>query len=219
MATAVGTWYLLGLLTAFWHRDFPHLRVADKVNMSERNPVSSELEITPASQEVPRWVRLASDEVVLYNLRTHPKVLFTRVLIGLMLMISAVFYLLELYAAMPPGVNIAAGVALFAAASYFCVWPFLQWRSNRYLITNRQILCLNGVLYHKTHSSQLSRVSDLNVERGILDRIFNCGTLVVLNAAGEFAGEGRSGNRVTLHDIPKVLEVEQGIKDLVYRNR
>lgn len=192
---------------------------SDKGTMIEHRVITQEVEIVPASQDVPKWVRLASDEVVLHNLRTHPKVLFLRLLIGILLMATGVFYLLEFYATMPPGVNIGAGVVLFGVATYYCLWPFLQWRANRYLITNRQIICLSGVLYHKTHSSQLSRISDLNVERGILDRIFNCGTLVVLNAAGEFTGDRKTENRVTLHDIPQVIEVEQGIKELVYRTQ
>lgn len=188
-------------------------------NMSELSHGSQTVDIVPVSQNVPKHVHLAPGEIVLHNLRTHPKVLFTRVLIGIVLMISAIYYILDLYAFMPPGVNIGAGVVLCAVASYYCVWPFLQWRSNRYLVTDRQIISLNGVLYHKVHSSPLSRVSDLNVERGILDRMFNCGTLVILNAAGEFAREGSVNNRVTLSDVPRVLDVEQGIKELVYSRR
>lgn len=161
-------------------------------------------------------LRLGQDEEVLYALRTHPKAIFLRVVLGLILLSGAIW----IWIAMPEEkfpLWFSGGLVLvvFGVGFFYSVWPILQWLNKKYVITNKQIVIHEGILIKKTHSSQLVRVSDMNVERGILDRLFNCGTLVVFNAAGGM-GDVHETNRVALHDIRNVLDVEQKIKELVF---
>lgn len=162
-------------------------------------------------------LRLDNDETVLFSMREHPKALFIPVLATLSAIALAILAAVQIPADLLNGwLHIAIYIGLGILAIKYALVPFLAWVSTRFVVTNRQIVILSGVLTKKTHSSQLSRVSDLNVERDILDRIWGCGTIVVFNAAGGISDANDNMNRVTLHDVPNVLEVEDKIKNLVF---
>lgn len=160
-------------------------------------------------------IRLGAEEEVIYALRTHPKVLFLKVFSGVIILTLVVMYAIYL-GHLHEIVNYSVYGILTIAGLYFCIVPIVFWWNKKFIVTNRQIFVCSGVLMKKTHSSQLSKASDLNVERGILDRIFNCGTLIILNSATDVSHEKTT---VTLHDIPDVLTVEHKIKDMVFEMR
>lgn len=164
--------------------------------------------------KVPSSLRLRDDETPLFVLRTHPKVLALQVFIGVALIAAGILYQVFVGVNLDPVVNLIVGAILGIAALYYCVWPWLKWFTTQYVITTKQVVTLSGILHKRTHSSQVARISDINVERHLMDRVFGCGTIVILNASGEF-GDGES-NRVTLVDVPDVLDVEEKLKDIVY---
>lgn len=157
-------------------------------------------------------IRLSQGEEIIYALRTHPKVLFLKVLAGAILLTLAILYAVN-FSELHEIVHYIVYGILLVAGLYFCIVPIIQWANQKFIVTNRQIFICSGVLMKKTHSSQLSVATDLNIERGILDRIFNCGTLIVLNSATDIASQKTV---VVLKDVPDVLTVEQKIKDMVF---
>lgn len=162
-------------------------------------------------------LRLGNDESVLYALRTHPKIIIPRVMIGAILLAVSIWILVAMPAEkFDPRFSGTLQVLLACVGFYYSIWPIIQWASNKYIVTNRQIIVLEGVLLKKTHSSQLALISDINVERGILDRVFGCGTLIIFNSAGSIR-DSNDTSRVRLHDVPKVLDIEHKIKDLVFK--
>lgn len=168
--------------------------------------------------KLPTNVRMSPEEEVLYSTRTHPKILFLPVLALLTVAVLTYFAFAYIQMAWASGwvLWISLGTLAVLAIKY-ALWPYLQWQRSLYFITNKQIIMSKGVLNQKTHSSQLSRISDLNVERGVLDRIFHCGTLVIYNAAGGLSeGAVDSNSHVVLKDVPKVLDIEQKIKEMVF---
>ena len=58
------------------------------------------------------------------------------------------------------------------------------------------------------HDIPLNRISDVSYEKGILDRILGCGTLVISDASEQ--------GRVELHDIPRVEKAQLILSDLLY---
>lgn len=197
--------------------------MSDNIRMPDAWNSGGDTESTPAADQtapveplkVPANLRLANDETPLFVMRTHPKVLALRIALGVFLLAVGITYQVTLGTNMPSMVNLIVGIILFSAATYYCIWPWLKWYTTQYVITTRQIVTLSGILHKRTHSSQIARISDINVERHLMDRVFGCGTIVILNASGEFDGGGQ--NRVTLVDVPKVLDVEDKLKDMVFR--
>lgn len=176
------------------------------------------IQSTPApALKLPSDVRLSPGEHAVFLLRTHPKVLFVPACLWLLWTAAAAAVFLFVPRDLGQGwVQIGLQVLTFCLAVHYTYWPILQWRKRVYVVTTKQLLVREGVLYKKSLSSQLSRVSDIQVERGILDRIFRCGTLVMVNSAN---GDALNSNRIVFSDVPNALAVEQTLKDMVYHNR
>jgi uncharacterized membrane protein YdbT with pleckstrin-like domain len=170
--------------------------------------------------KAPSSLRLNPGEEVLFHMRTHPKVLFGPAVFALLLVAAAVANIMFMPRDLLQGYLFWGPFAVLAYLALYYVWyPTASWKNSTFTITSKQIIVAQGLLYKKSHSTQLSRVSDIEVERGILDRIFRCGTLIVVNAANIQGGASDSMSRVVLRDVPRALDVETAIKDLVFHDR
>ncbi len=78
----------------------------------------------------------------------------------------------------------------------FSVWPFLNWLSSTDTLTNRRLITRQGVFTRTGRDIPLKKVNDVSYERGPIDRLLGCGTLVVESA-------GERGHNV-IRDVPKV---------------
>lgn len=167
----------------------------------------------------PAGLRLNPGETVLFHLRTHPKVLFSTAVVFLLLATGAAATTMYVPRDLVQGYAFGGAFAVLAVLALCYVWyPVACWATSTFTVTTKQIIVRAGVVSKKSHSTQLSRVSDIEVERGILDRIFRCGTLIVVNSANIQGGASDSMSRVVLKDVPNALCVEQAIKDLVFHH-
>lgn len=87
------------------------------------------------------------------------------------------------------------------------VVPVLRWRANIYLLTTRRIIHRQGIITRSSHDLPLARINDVASERGLLDRIFGCGTLRLTTAAEV---------PVLLRDVPDVEEVHLTLSELLF---
>ena len=62
--------------------------------------------------------------------------------------------------------------------------PVVFWATTLYVFTNRRIITRTGFVARRGRDMPLSRVNDVSFNHTVLERIFNCGTLVV-ESAGE----------------------------------
>jgi uncharacterized membrane protein YdbT with pleckstrin-like domain len=152
---------------------------------------------------------LNEGEHVLISTRTHVKALLVPAL-ALLVVAGLAGYLSSL----PSGDG--AGVWRlviwgFAAALlvWFSVAPFLRWLMRTYTFTNRRLITREGVLTRRGHDIPLNRVSDISYEKGLVDRFFGCGTLVVSDASEH--------GQVPLRDIPRVEQVQLTVSDELFR--
>jgi len=149
---------------------------------------------------------LNDGEHVVVSTRTHPKALLV-----------PVFWLVVLLA-----IGVAVQVAVGSHALHTVVWilvavaivwltvrPLLAWLAASYTLTNRRLITRRGVLTRRGHDIPLGRISDVEYEMGLLDRLLGCGTLKISDASTD--GE------VTLPDIPHVEDVQRELNDLLHR--
>jgi uncharacterized membrane protein YdbT with pleckstrin-like domain len=152
---------------------------------------------------------LGEGEHVIVSTRTHWKALVLPVLVLLVTCAVAGF----LIAILPSGdshqalVWIVLAVALLVVL-YACVRPFLVWLTASYTVTNRRLINRSGVLTRRGRDIPLHRINDVKYERGVLDRILGCGTLVISDASEE----GRS----VLPDVPHVEQLQLQITRLLF---
>lgn len=100
--------------------------------------------------------------------------------------------------------RIVALVAVLAA-----VPPFLRWWFTTYTFTTRRFIKRSGFIAKEGRTIPLNRISGVDFEMGVVDRIFGCGTLVVSDAS--------TGGRVELSDIPRVEEVQLQVAAELHR--
>lgn len=89
------------------------------------------------------------------------------------------------------------------------VWPLVRWSSNRYVLTNMRLIHRHGMTRRTEHQLDLSAVSQLQIEQGLLQRLVGSGTLT--------AGLGFDRTH-TYRDVPRIRTfreyVVQAIGDL-----
>ncbi len=150
---------------------------------------------------------LGENETVILHLRTHAKAL---VLPAFLLVVTATacgFALAVLPEDWQPWGSWAILLLTFLILSVWVVTPFLRWLTTTYTLTNRRIITRRGIITKRGHDLPLTRINNAAYERGLLDRILGCGTLVLTTAAEE---------PVTLEDIPDVERVHVVMTELLF---
>jgi uncharacterized membrane protein YdbT with pleckstrin-like domain len=149
---------------------------------------------------------LNEGERVVVNTRTHVKAL---ILPGLVLVVALALALFATGLVSNGVALIVVWVLFLAVVVWFVVGPLLRWLTTTYTFTNRRFIKRSGFIAKEGRTIPLNRISGVDFEIGVVDRIFGCGTLVVSDASTH-------GN-VLLHDIPRVEEVQLQVADELHR--
>lgn len=152
--------------------------------------------------------QLSPGERVIISTRTHWKALILPVLVLVVATALAIF----LITVLPSGsahnpLLIVIGVVWLIVVVWFFLRPFLIWASASYTVTNRRLITRSGVFTRSGRDIPLHRITDVRFERGVLDRMLGCGTLVMSDASTE--GES------TLPDVPHVEQLQLTLNNLL----
>ncbi len=77
------------------------------------------------------------------------------------------------------------GLALLVLGLAWLVQIYLAWYSQDYLVTNRRVLKVEGILTKRSADSSLEKINDAVLEQGILGRMLGYGDLDIMTAAEE----------------------------------
>lgn len=148
---------------------------------------------------------LNEGERVVVSTREHPKALLAPLfaLVVLLALGVAVQVLVD-QEVVTLVVWILAGLGILVWAG----WPFLEWATAQYTFTDRRLITRTGVITRRGHDIPLSRISDVEIERHLIDRMLGCGTLVISDASTQ--------GRVVLPDIPRVEETKRQVHQLLH---
>jgi len=150
---------------------------------------------------------LGKGEVVVLHLRTHVKALIVPVLLLLVIAVLSGFaFAIPLVAGWDWLRWVIIVIALVALVLWVVV-PFLKWLTSTYTFTNRRIITRRGILVKTGHDMPLSRINNVAYQRGPIDQLLGCGTLVLTTAADQ---------PVTLDDIPDVERVHVVMTELLF---
>ena len=152
---------------------------------------------------------LGEGEHVIVSTRTHWKALVIPVIILIIVCGLAGF----LVAIRPSGgaekpVLWAVVVVALVAIVWFTLKPLALWLSASYTVTNRRLINRSGIFTRRGRDIPLYRINDVKYEKGLLDRMLGCGTLVISDASEE----GQS----VLYDVPNVEELQLVITNLLF---
>ena len=151
---------------------------------------------------------LNDGEHVILSTRTHVKALLLPAVV-LVIVAGLAGYLLSLPDGEHAGTwRIVIGVLAVILVIWFVVAPFLRWLLTTYTFTSRRLITRTGVFTRRGHDIPLNRISDISYEKGLVDRLFGCGTLVVSDAS--------ELGRVELRDIPHVEQAQLTVSDELF---
>lgn len=146
---------------------------------------------------------LNEGEHVVISTRTHPKALLLPVLVLVVALAVGVF--LQQLGSGSAGevMHIIVWVLVGVGILWFTVRPGIAWATTTYTFTNRRFMKRSGLIAKEGRTIPLNRISGVDFEIGLIDRLFGCGTLVVTDASEH--------GHVLLHDIPRVEEVQKTV--------
>lgn len=81
---------------------------------------------------------------------------------------------------------------------WLTVWPFLNWWTTHFVITDRRVMFRHGLLTRSGIDIPLARVNSVEFRHGLLDRVLRTGTLII---------ESASQDPLEFYDIPRVEQV------------
>jgi membrane protein YdbS with pleckstrin-like domain len=151
---------------------------------------------------------LFDGEYVVLSVRGHGKALIGPVAVFLGVMAAVIAALML----KPNDIIVASGAAIVAVPLLLVLSliPFLRWLTSTYTVTNRRLITREGILSRSGRDIPLFRINDVAYEKGLMDRLLGCGTLIISDAT-EKAG-------VVLSDIPHVEQVQLQISELLFSN-
>jgi len=152
---------------------------------------------------------LNDDERVVVHTREHPKALLFPVAVLVVALAVGVVAQNYLAGALGPLWALPVWVLVAAAVLWWVVRPFVAWATSTYTFTDRRMIQRSGFIAKTGRTIPLNRISGVDFEIGLVDRLFGCGTLVVSDASEQ--------GRVELHDIPRVEEVQLKVADELHR--
>ena len=149
---------------------------------------------------------LNEGEHVVVSTRTHVKALIIPGLGVLLALVAALF----LDGMVDGGlVSIVVWALFVAVLLWFLLGPFLRWATTTYTFTNRRFIKRSGFITKEGRTIPLNRISGVDFEIGVIDRVFGCGTLVVSDASTD--------GSVELYDIPDVEKVQLQVSQELHR--
>lgn len=167
-------------------------------------------------------------EEILWTGRTHAKVLAKPAVLQLILIALHVFLGIVLptdtqWAWWNAWGPLSVHSIIVLIEIWYVVIPVLQWLNASFKVTNMRVVNAWGVLYKQSREIPLDRIVSVSVERGILDRIFGCGTLIFQDAAAGYQpvtsgswnknrGKG-SDSGVRFSDIPHIFKIQEIIDE------
>ena len=93
---------------------------------------------------------------------------------------------------------IVIGAIWLLVVGWLTVWPFLNWWTTHFVITDRRVMFRHGVLTRSGIDIPLARINSVEFRHGLSDRLLRTGTLII---------ESASQDPLEFHDIPQVERV------------
>jgi uncharacterized membrane protein YdbT with pleckstrin-like domain len=90
------------------------------------------------------------------------------------------------------------GAIWLVLLGWLTLWPFLNWLTTHFVITDRRVMFRHGVLSRSVIDIPLARINSVEFRHRLTDRILRTGTLIV---------ESASQDPLEFYDIPRVEQV------------
>lgn len=112
---------------------------------------------------------------------------------------SVLALLILIYLSAAQIMTVAGLLLLFGAIGWFG-WQLLDWHGEEFVITDKRVLLISGLLTRRVAIMPLGKVTDLTYERSVTGRILGYGVFVI-----ESAGQQQALSRIDYLPTPERL--------------
>jgi len=106
------------------------------------------------------------------------------------------------------------------------IWQLMRYRNTEYMITNKRIIIQTGAIGLDTRFIEFEKIQEVYVQIGIIDKLFNTGTLYPMTAG--FSGfvpstgyeyGGRHGYRPSLAALKEPYGVQKLLQEAIEKSK
>lgn len=123
---------------------------------------------------------LGENERIILITRQHWFLMVSAIIAEL---IATIVILVVVTIALPINPLIALGYLVLILPVGHGIYDFLRWWNVEYVVTNRRVIHLSGVLNKNVTDSSLEKVNDVKMEQSLFGRIFDYGDVEILTAS------------------------------------
>jgi len=123
---------------------------------------------------------LGENERILLVTRQHWFVLFSNILLEILLIVLLVAGVVALSLVYPVA---TVGYVLVLVPLAGMIRDILIWSNRQYIVTNRRVIQISGVLSKNVVDSSLEKVNDVKMSQSFFGRLFNYGDIEILTAS------------------------------------
>ncbi len=139
---------------------------------------------------------LGSGEQILYVARQHISVLIANILAELTMIALLVAAGVASNIAFPNADFKIGGITANTLVLMICIavsvivlisgfMDYLRWTSEQYIVTDRRVIQIRGILNKRVIDSSLEKINDVELRQSLVGRIMNFGTVEILTASDE----------------------------------
>lgn len=145
---------------------------------------------------------LSKDERIVFIVREHGLFLFGRIILWLLAALVILGVVTALAITNP---TISAGYIFLLVPLLPIWWTYLVWTNHKYVVTNRRVVQLKGVLSKEVIDASLDQINDVKTDQSLLGRMFNFGDVDVVTASAILTDE--------MKHIARPLEFKRALMD------
>ncbi len=133
---------------------------------------------------------LGQDEEIVFETRQHwfipfAEVLTEVILVGLLAGVALLQFYWQPFPTIPNQLVYFGTAALAIIVAFSALADIMRWRNERFVITDRRVLQLQGVVNKSVLDSSLEKINDIELHQSWIGRIFNFGDVEILTANEE----------------------------------
>jgi len=126
---------------------------------------------------------LGENERILLVTRQHWFVLFSNILMEILLIVLLVAGVTAAQMFFPLVPLVSFGYILVLVPLAGMIRDILVWSNRQYIVTNRRVIQISGVLSKDVVDSSLEKVNDVKMSQSFFGRLFNYGDIEILTAS------------------------------------
>lgn len=156
-----------------------------------------------------------SEDAVRFSGRTHAKILAGPVVIQAVVLVMHVLVHEKLpafgWAQVDDHLPMVLHSILVLIQLIYVTVPALRWVMTKFTVTDDSVRMSSGVLRRATREIHIAQVTQVEMERNLLDYLFGCGTIILHEAS--------ASEPVRMVDVPHVVLAKRHIDELLRESR